>query len=169
MTILAEGADAPEFYACSPDMKAVTNAAFAGKTVILSFFPAAFSGGPEDGCEMQLCGMSHVASTADKEKFVFYGVSGDLPFANKAFGKKLDLCFPLLSDPSMETCERYVGKCGLGAFLKEHGITDALDGAITSARGCVVIDPAGKVLYAFSGHDHPGRQPDMAAIRKIVS
>lgn len=168
MMTLEVGSEAPEFLAAGPDLSPVTNATFAGKTTVLSFFPAAFSGGAEEGCEMQLCSMSALASGADKEKYAFYGVSGDLPFANSAFAKKIDICFPLLSDPTLATCGRYVGKCAFGAFLKEVGMSTALDGAMTSPRGCVVVGGDGKVLYAFSGGDHPGKQPDMDAIKKIV-
>lgn len=162
------GSKAPEFHACAPDLSAVANEAFAGKTVVLSFFPAAFSGAPDDGCEMQLCSMSALAATADKEKYVFYGISGDLPFANKAFGKKLELVFPLLSDPTLATCDRYVGKCEFGEFFAKHGISTALKGAVCTNRGCVILDPEGKVVYSFSGNGHPGEQPDMAVVRKLI-
>lgn len=167
--MVAVGDAAPAFAGCGPDLKLVTNEAFAGKTVVLSFFPASFSGAPDDGCEMQLCSMNAVAAAADKEKFAFYGVSGDLPFANKAFAQKLALSFPLLSDPTLATCARFVGKCAFGSFFSEHSISDALEGCVTSNRGCVVVGSDGKVVYAFSGDGHPGKQPDMSVIRKIVS
>jgi len=162
------GEKAPSFMACDTNLKAVTNESFSGKTVVLSFFPAAFSGGPEEGCEMQLCAMGAVASEADKEKTLFYGISGDLPFANGAYAKKLELPFELLSDAALTSCDKYVGKCDIGAFFKEHGISSALEGAVTTNRGCVVINGEGEVVYSFSGDGHPGKMPDLAAVKKLV-
>lgn len=166
--MIAEGSDAPLFSACDGNLKLVTNGSFAGKMTVLSFFPASFSGAPDDGCEMQLCGMNAVAADADASSVVFYGVSGDLPFANNAFAKKLGLTFQLLSDPTLVTCARYVGKCAFGSFFEKHGISNALEGCMTTNRGCVIIDTSGKVVYSFSGDGHPGKQPDMSAVRKIV-
>lgn len=115
---------------------------------------------------MQLCGINSLVEAAPSD-VEFYGVSGDLPFASAAFAKKLDLKYPLLSDPTLTTCKRYVGICEFGAFLKEHGISDALSGAISSNRGCVIVKD-GKVLYAFSGDGHPGKMPSLGDIRAAI-
>lgn len=80
-----------------------------------------------------------------------------------------NLRYPLLSDPSRASCRRYVGECDLGAFLAQVGVSDALkDGAVTANRGCVVLDEAGKVVYAFSGEGHPGKMPPLAEIRAAL-
>lgn len=164
---LTTGAEAPAFSACNAsDMALVTDAAFANKTVVLSFFPAAFSGSPSEGCEMQLCGVNSLVGDAPSD-VAFYGVSGDMPFASAAFATKLDLKYPLLCDPTLVTCKSYVGLCEFGAFLKEHGVSDALHGVVTSNRGCVIIKD-GKVLYSFSGDGHPGKMPSLADIRAAI-
>lgn len=164
--VVQEGDPVPEFSACTNSFSTITHQDFGNKTVVLSFFPAAFSGSPSEGCEMQLCGMNAVMEQADKN-ILFYGVSGDLPFANKAFGEKHSLNYELLSDPGLTSCERYVGLCNLGQFLSEAGVGVGLKGVNTSARGCVIIKDA-KVVYAFSGGDHPGKQPDMKKVRELL-
>lgn len=165
---LKAGDAAPSFSACNPaDMKLITSSDFADKTVVLSFFPAAFSGSPSEGCEMQLCGVNSLVDSAGSS-VAFYGVSGDLPFASAAFKEKLALSYPLLSDPTLRTCKPFVGECAFGAFLKEHGVSDALEGVVTTNRGCVVIKD-GKVLYAFSGEGHPGKMPSLAEIKKAIA
>lgn len=115
---------------------------------------------------MQLCGVNSLV--ADSENVQWFGVSGDLPFANQAFAKKLNLDFPLLSDPTLSSCARYVGLCNFGDFLADAGISSALRGVQTSNRGCVVLDENGDVVYAFSGEGHPGLQPKLADIRKAI-
>ena len=50
------GQDAPDFILCgnpADGFPAVTLAESRGKFVCLAFFPAAFSGSPDQGCEMQ--------------------------------------------------------------------------------------------------------------------
>eukprot|EP00177_Eucheuma_denticulatum_P002060 GFKZ01003686.1.p1 GENE.GFKZ01003686.1~~GFKZ01003686.1.p1 ORF type:complete len:169 (-),score=22.83 GFKZ01003686.1:1467-1973(-) len=164
---VSTGSAAPEFTACnSADFSLVTDAMFSGKTVVLAFFPAAFSGSPEQGCEMQLCGLNSLVKGAPANT-LFYGVSGDMPFASEAFSKKLELDYPLLSDPTLATCKRYVGVCEFGAFLKEVGVSDALPGVVSCNRGCVVVKD-GTVVYSFSGDGHPGKMPPLGDIRTAI-
>lgn len=114
---------------------------------------------------MQLCAISHLASEHPSTKF--YAVSGDLPFANDAFKRRLDLSFDVLSDPRLDTCDKWVGRCRLGNFLKEAGVSDALEGVETCARGCVVVKE-GVVVYVTSGGDDPGKMPDLGEVKKAL-
>ena len=111
---------------------------------------------------MQLCGVNSLVDKTDSSKVVFYGVSGDLPFANAAFAKKLDLKFPLLSEPSLKMCKEYVGTLDFGGLFD----SGALKGATTSNRGCVIVDEEGKVVYSFSGDGNPGKQPSLKEIKE---
>lgn len=64
-----------------------------GKSVVLNFFPAAFSG----VCSQQMPSIQKEKSMFDDDTLVF-GVSVDNTFALEAFAKQMDINFPLLSD-----------------------------------------------------------------------
>lgn len=72
---------------------------------MLAFFPNAFSGAPDDGCEMQLCSLKPLAAEGVK----VFGISHDWAFQQKAFHAKIELNYPLLCDPSRATIEEFVG------------------------------------------------------------
>lgn len=113
---------------------------------------------------MQLCGAGSLVDKVDSEKVVFYGCSGDLPFANKAFAEKLGLKYKLLSDPTLAMCKAYVGLCDFGEVIP----TGSLKGTKTTNRGCVVIDPEGKVIFSFSGNGDPGKQPSLSEMKQVL-
>uniref|UniRef100_A0A7S0ZJX5 Thioredoxin domain-containing protein n=1 Tax=Timspurckia oligopyrenoides TaxID=708627 RepID=A0A7S0ZJX5_9RHOD len=163
------GSTAVDFTLSDSSLKPIQLSDYSGKYVVLCFFPMSFSGNANDGCELQLCSMNHLYTTeCDPDVIKVFGVSLDGPFPNGAFESKLGLQFPLLSDPTGSTVETYVGKCEFGKFFKENKISNAIDGMITSNRGCVVINPEGKVVYSFSGNGHPGLQPNLNEIKSVL-
>src|ERR1700694_1149790 len=90
----AVGEMAPTFTLKSSDMKEVSLADFRGKTVVLLFFPAAFSG----SCTVELCTFrEHIADITASDASVL-GISVDLPYALREFRRASQLNFQLLSD-----------------------------------------------------------------------
>jgi len=150
---LQVGDKAPDFKLKSTELKEVSLSDFAGKKVVLHFFPLAFTG----VCTTQLCTM--------RDSFGFYeglnaqvlGVSVDSPFTLAKFKEDQSYQFPLLSDFNKEAAAAY------GAlyedFLGLKGI---------AKRSAFVIDEEGKVIYAEVLED-AGNLPDFAAINKVVA
>lgn len=150
---LQVGDKAPDFKLKSTELKEVSLSDFAGKKVVLHFFPLAFTG----VCTTQLCTM--------RDSFGFYeglnaqvlGVSVDSPFTLAKFKEDQSYQFPLLSDFNKEAAAAY------GAlyedFLGLKGI---------AKRSAFVIDEEGKVIYAEVLED-AGNLPDFAAINKVIA
>lgn len=147
------GDKAPDFKLKSTELKEVSLSDFAGKKVVLHFFPLAFTG----VCTTQLCTM--------RDSFGFYeglnaqvlGVSVDSPFTLAKFKEDQAYQFPLLSDFNKEAAAAY------GAlyedFLGLKGI---------AKRSAFVIDEEGKIIYAEVLED-AGNLPNFDAINKVVA
>src|SRR5437588_10852420 len=88
------GDTAPDFTLLDSNRNAVSLGDFKGKTVILLFFPAAFSG----VCTKELCTFRDSMSRLNEANAQVLGISVDLPWALKEFKKSQGLEFPLLSD-----------------------------------------------------------------------
>lgn len=150
---LQVGDKAPDFKLKSTELKEVSLSDFAGKKVVLHFFPLAFTG----VCTTQLCTMRDNFGFYDGLNAQVLGVSVDSPFTLAKFKEEQAYQFPLLSDFNKETAQAY------GAlyedFLGLKGI---------AKRSAFVIDEEGKIIYAEVLED-AGNLPDFAAIDKVVS
>ncbi|SOD18586.1 redoxin domain-containing protein [Pedobacter xixiisoli] len=150
---LQVGDKAPDFKLKSTELKEVSLDDFAGKKVVLHFFPLAFTG----VCTTQLCTMRDNFGYYDGLGAQVLGVSVDSPFTLAKFKEEQAYQFPLLSDFNKETAAAY------GAlyedFLGLKGI---------AKRSAFVIDEEGKIIYAEVLED-AGNLPDFAAINKVVA
>ncbi len=150
---LQVGDQAPDFKLKSTELKEVSLSDFAGKKVVLHFFPLAFTG----VCTTQLCTMRDNFGYYEGLNAQILGVSVDSPFTLAKFKEDQAYQFPLLSDFNKETAAAY------GAlyedFLGLKGI---------AKRSAFVIDEEGKVVYAEVLED-AGNLPDFAAINKVVA
>ncbi len=101
--MLQTGEKAPQFTLPDQDGRDVSLSDFAGKTVVLYFYPKADT----PGCTTQACGVrDHLPNYAEAGAVVI-GVSPD-PSANvKRFADKFDLDFTLLGDEDHAVCEAY--------------------------------------------------------------
>ncbi|ADY52890.1 alkyl hydroperoxide reductase/ Thiol specific antioxidant/ Mal allergen [Pseudopedobacter saltans DSM 12145] len=131
---LKVGDQAPAFTLLNTEAKEVSLSDFAGKKVVLHFFPLAFTG----VCTTQLCTL--------RDNFGFYegigaqvlGVSVDSPFTLAKFKEENNYQFPLLSDFNKEVSKAY------GAFYEDFVL--GLKGV--AKRAAFVIDENQKVIYA---------------------
>lgn len=147
------GDQAPDFTLVSSDLKEVSLKDFAGKKVIIHFFPLAFTG----VCTTQLCTM--------RDNFGFYeglgaqvlGISIDSPFTLAKFKEENNYQFPLLSDFNKEASQAY------DAFYDEFVFN--LKGV--SKRAAFVIDENQKIIYA-EVLENAGDLPNFKAIDDIV-
>lgn len=150
---LQVGDKAPDFKLKNTELKEVSLSDFAGKKVVLHFFPLAFTG----VCTTQLCTMRDNFGYYEGLNAQVLGVSVDSPFTLAKFKEEQAYQFPLLSDFNKELAGAY------GAlyedFLGLKGI---------AKRSAFVIDEEGKIIYAEVLED-AGNLPDFAAINKVVA
>jgi peroxiredoxin Q/BCP len=129
---VAEGKKAPAFKLADASGKQVSLDDFAGKTVVLYFYPK----DDTPGCTKEACGFRDHWSEIKKLGAVVLGVSADGAESHQKFIAKYKLPFPLLSDPDRKTMEKY------GAYGEKVMYGKKTKGVI---RSTVVIGPDGVV------------------------
>lgn len=102
MTEIAEGSKAPDFEMETPEGP-VTLTDFAGKTLVLYFYPK----DDTTGCTNEAKAFSALKDEFAKAGASVLGVSKDSLASHQKFAKKYDLAVRLGSDPSGEMVERY--------------------------------------------------------------
>lgn len=134
--MIETGASAPQFTLPDQDGNPVSLADYAGKTVVLYFYPKADT----PGCTVQACGVrDHLPNYAEAGAVVL-GVSPDPVRAVKKFADKQSLDFTLLADEDHVVCEQY----GVWAEKSMYGRT--FWGA---TRTTFVIDGSGTVVHVI--------------------
>ena len=148
MAAIQEGKTAPAFTLTDADGKPVTLKDFAGKHVILYFYPK----DDTPGCTKEACGFRDDLKAFEKLGVVVLGVSADGAESHKKFIAKYKLPFPLLSDPDRKVMKRY------GAFGEKMMYGKKTQGVI---RSTVWIGPDGKVKKHWArvakAEAHPGQ------------
>jgi len=76
---------------------------FAGKPVILFFYPRADT----PGCTIEACGFRDQFTKLQKAGAVVLGISRDTVKAQKKFKEKYDLQYTLLADPDEKVCNQF--------------------------------------------------------------
>lgn len=148
------GDKAPTFTLVSDTLKEVSLSDYAGKNVVLLFFPMAFT----SVCTEELCMMRDDIATYNNLDADILAVSVDSPFTLGRFKADQSLNFPLLSDFNKEVSRNY------GTLYEEFVL--GLRGV--SKRSAFVIDKEGTVSYA-EVLENAGEVPDFAAIRKALA
>lgn len=153
--MLQTGDQAPDFTLPNHKREQVSLASLRGKTVVLAFFPAAFTG----VCEKEMCSFRDSLAALNDLNATVLGVSVDAPFSNAAFAEKNQLNFPLLSDYNREAVK---------AFGITHDDFAGMPGYTAAKRSVFVIDPAGKITYAWVG-PNPGVEPNYEEVKQAVT
>lgn len=152
--MISVGEKAPNFNLPNTKKEIVSLEAQRGKTVVLAFYPAAFTG----VCTKEMCTFRDSLAAFEGMNATVFGISVDAPFANAAFAEKNGLTFPLLSDYRREAVRAY------GVALDDFA---GLEGYTAAKRAAFVIDPEGVVRYAWVG-PNPGVEPNYDEIRAAV-
>ena len=76
---------------------------FAGKPVVLFFYPKADT----PGCTIEACGFRDHFAKLQKAGVVVLGISRDTVKAQKKFAEKFHLKYPLLADPDEKICDYF--------------------------------------------------------------
>jgi thioredoxin-dependent peroxiredoxin len=100
---LKVGDKAPEFSLPGTDGKVHTLSEYRGKTVVLAWYPAAFTG----GCTAECRSIRDASDTISSFDVAYFMASVDTPEKNKAFADQEQANFPMLSDPSRQTAMAY--------------------------------------------------------------
>ncbi|MFT3750358.1 MAG: redoxin domain-containing protein [Agriterribacter sp.] len=151
---IAVGTKAPDFTLINTERKEVSLKDFAGKTLVINFFPAAFTG----VCTEQLCNNRDELSFYNDIGAAVVAVSVDLPFSLGIFKAQQNINFDLLSDFNKDMIKAY------GMYLEDFVL--GLKGV--SKRGVVVVDKNGTVAYAEETAN-PGTQVNFTALKKALS
>jgi peroxiredoxin Q/BCP len=148
---LTEGAKAPAFQLPRDGGDTVSLSDFAGRKLVLFFYPRADT----PGCTKEAIDFTRLASAFAETQTAILGVSADTPRAQEAFRDKHQLSTPLASDEQHATLEAYgvwgeksmYGKTFLGVF-RTTVLIDA-DGRIARLWRNVKVDGhADEVLAA---------------------
>ena len=133
---LEAGSVAPSFTLLDQNENPVSLSDYAGKKVILYFYPAAMT----PGCTKQACDFSESLESLTAHGYVVLGVSKDAPAKLKKFEEKDHITFPLLSDVSLDVHNAYA------TYGEKSMYGKTVQGVI---RSTFVIDEAGKISLAL--------------------
>ena len=101
--MLEVGMKAPAFTLPDKDGNLVSLSDFAGKRVVLYFYPRDNT----PGCTRQACAFAGAYEEFKKIGTVVIGVSKDSQASHQRFAEKYDLPFVLLSDPELTAIQTY--------------------------------------------------------------
>lgn len=126
---LSVGATAPSFTVKDTNGNTVSLSDFAGKTVVLYFYPK----DDTPGCTKEACSFRDSYGEYQGKDVAVLGVSMDDEASHQQFTNKFSLPFPLLADTD-------------GAITKAYGV----DGGGYAKRVTYVIDGSGKISHVYT-------------------
>ncbi|MBO5450441.1 MAG: thioredoxin-dependent thiol peroxidase [Coprococcus sp.] len=141
--MLAEGIKAPEFSLQDQNGVWHTLSEYAGKKVILYFYPKDNT----PGCTKQACGFRDLYPQFTEKNAVVLGISKDSVASHKKFEEKYQLGFTLLSDTELDAIRAYdvwqekknYGKVSMGVvrttyLIDENGMIEKVFGKVKAAE-----------------------------------
>ena len=153
--MLEPGTKAPAFTLTGPAGEKVSLKDFAGRDVILYFYPR----DDTPGCTKEACGFRDAWDELRELGAVVLGVSADDAESHQRFAAKYRLPFTLLSDPDRSVMTAY------GAYGEKTMYGRKVVGVI---RSTVWIGPDGRVRQHWArvanAAEHPGKV--LAALRE---
>lgn len=135
MSRLEAGQQAPDFTLLDQDGTSVSLSDYAGKRVVVYFYPAAMT----PGCTTEACDFRDSLSALASAGIAVVGISPDEPEKLKKFAESDALTFPLLSDPSKDTLRAW------GAYGEKKNYGKVVQGVI---RSTVIVGADGTVEAA---------------------
>ena len=131
--MLEAGMKAPDFELNDQNGNAVRLSDFAGKKVVLYFYPRDNT----PGCTRQACAFASAYDAFRSENIAVIGVSKDSVASHLKFAQKYDLPFVLLADPELKAIQAYgvwqekklYGKISMGVvrstfIIDENGVIE---------------------------------------------
>ena len=151
--MLQTGDKAPDFSLRSSDKELVSLSDYKGKTVLLLFYPAAFSG----GCTKELCMMRDDMKVYEDLNAEVIAISVDSLFVLNKWKQEEGFNFLMLSDFNRSVCKKY------DAYYKEF----VFDMKGVAKRSAFVVDGEGIIRYA-EVLESAGDLPNFDAIKETL-
>jgi thioredoxin-dependent peroxiredoxin len=136
MGTLDTGDKAPDFTLPDQDGKDVSLSDFAGRRVVVYFYPR----DDTPGCTKEACQFNDNLASFKKAKVPVLGISGDTAAKHQKFREKYGLTFPLLTDADHAVGTDY------GAWGEKTMYGKVVIGVI---RSTFLIGPDGKILRSW--------------------
>jgi peroxiredoxin Q/BCP len=133
---LEPGDKAPAFALPDDTGKTVSLSDFAGRRVIVYFYPAAMT----PGCTTQACDFSDSLEALRRDGFEVVGISKDSPEKLAKFRERDGLTIPLLSDEDLSVHRAY------GAYGEKKLYGKTVEGVL---RSTFVVDEQGELTHAL--------------------
>ena len=133
---LEPGDQAPAFSLSDDTGQTVSLSDFAGRKVIVYFYPAAMT----PGCTTQACDFSESIETLRRDGYEVLGISKDAPAKLAKFRERDHLTITLLSDTDLAVHRAY------GAFGEKKLYGKTVEGVL---RSTFVVDESGTISHAF--------------------
>lgn len=144
------GSKAPAFTLPTDDGSSVSLTDFAGKKVVLYFYPK----DDTSGCTAQACEFRDSWRAVQKAGAVVLGVSPDGVASHQKFRDKYDLPFPLLADEDHAVAERY------GVWGEKSMYGRKYFGVL---RTTFIIDEEGRIARVFEKVTPKGHAAEVLA------
>ncbi|MBQ7826267.1 MAG: thioredoxin-dependent thiol peroxidase [Clostridia bacterium] len=149
--MLEIGVKAPDFTLSDKDGNPVSLSDFAGKKVVLYFYPRDNT----PGCTRQACAFAGSYEAFKSVNAVVIGVSKDSVISHAKFAAKYDLPFILLADPELEAIKAYdiwqekklYGKVSMGVVRTTYVIDE--NGMIEKVMPKVKPDTNAQEILAY--------------------
>lgn len=149
--MLEVGTKAPDFTLKNQEGQEVSLSQFAGKRVVLYFYPRDNT----PGCTRQACGFAQNYEGFTQRDVVVIGVSKDSVASHLKFAQKYELPFVLLSDPDLQAIQAYgvwqekklYGKVSMGVVRTTYVID--LQGVIEKVMPKVKPDTNAAEILAY--------------------
>lgn len=147
---------APAFSLLDQDGNKVSLKDFAGKTVVLFFYPKADT----PGCTVEACGFRDTYKKIQATGTVILGISADEPAKQKKFEEKFKLPYPLLADTDKKVCESF-------GVIQEKSMYGKKYMGI--ARMTFIIGPTGKIQHIYEKVKPDGHAEEVLAYLKTAA
>ena len=152
---LAEGERAPSFHLPRDGGQTVSLADFAGRKLVLFFYPRADT----PGCTKEAIDFTRLKDAFAAAGTAVVGVSGDTPKAQDAFRNKHQLAVPLISDEKHEMLQAF------GAWGEKSMYGRTFEGII---RSTVLIGADGRVIRLWRNVRVDGHADEVLAAARTA-
>ena len=140
----------PNFNLRSTGEGYVSRDSLKGETVILAFFPGAFTG----VCQKELCTFNDALAQLNESSVKVLGISVDGPLALGAFKSQNNLNFELLSDHDRKATHAF------GVPFENFAATE---GYTVAQRAVFIMDGDGIIKFSWIA-ENPGVEPNYEAV-----
>lgn len=151
--MINEGQKAPDFTANDQDGNKISLSQFAGKKVVLYFYPKDST----PGCTTEACDFRDNYQGLTAQGIVVLGVSADDEASHQKFIAKHNLPFPLVADTDRKIVESY------GVWVEKNMYGKKYMGI---ARKTFLIDEAGTVTHIIDKVDTKNATAQVLALLK---